>query len=161
MFNFNISDVFDHNYSYDGYIKNAKKICAKLISQIEGLSEDDYEYSLSDVVDELGLDKELIDSLVEDYVKQILRYIPIFKEYILSLREDKKAGKVLDYTPLRDLAHKNLGVARNLRIKDAQTILNEIRKKEDLDYLMKCVKILEACAISLKPEVAYKIYKEK
>ncbi|MEJ2373430.1 MAG: hypothetical protein P8Y16_06520, partial [Sulfurimonas sp.] len=61
----------------------------------------------------------------------------------------------LDYIPFRELAHKNLGVARNLRIQDAQVLLYELMKKDDLDYLVTCLEALKYCAIKLNPKRAY------
>ncbi|PIU34554.1 MAG: hypothetical protein CO085_09970, partial [Sulfurimonas sp. CG_4_9_14_0_8_um_filter_36_384] len=73
----------------------------------------------------------------------------------VQLKKDEQNHKELDYTEFRELIHKNLGVARNLRIKDAQTILEEMMGKEDLIYLSHAVNALRACAVKLKPTCAY------
>jgi len=144
------------------YICAAKKVPIKYIQKniIDlDLDIENYEYSPAEAILELGLDEELVQDLVEDFVIQIVKYKPIFLMYIDRLRKKGSDDEQLDYTKLRDLAHKNLGVARNLRIADAQFILSELMKKDDLDYLDMCAKALEACVIKLKPEVAFKTSK--
>ncbi len=144
------------------YISAAKKVpLVEIQNNIVDIDIDivNYKYSSSEAILELGLDDELIQDLIEDFVIQIVKYKPIFLMHIDKLRKKEKSGKVLDYTTLRDLAHKNLGVARNLRISDVQYILNELMKKDDLDYLEVCTKALESCVIKLKPEVAFKTSK--
>ena len=64
-----------------------------------------------------------------------------------------------DLIEFHELAHKNLGVARNLRIKDAEKILYHMMKKDDLKYLEACLIALEASAILLKPECAFNTMK--
>ena len=136
------------------FLADARKIYAKAIEkELSSLSLDKTVYSVDSAVVELGLDKELIETLVEDFVTQIIKYIPIFMMHIENL---KKNQEELDYTILRNLAHKNLGVARNLRISNAQKILNELMTKDSLSYLEKCVRILEAYVIILKPDIALK-----
>lgn len=115
----------------------------------------EYPYSTEEAVEELGLDEELIDHLVKDYVGQIIKSVLLFEEYLYKLQSDKDAALTLDYTNLRELAHKNLGVARNLRIKDSQKLLEDLLHKDDLEYLFKCIEVLRACAIKLKPLYAY------
>ena len=110
-----------------------------------------YKYSTHEAVEELGLDEELVHQLLEDYVSQIIKSVTLFREYISNIEERID----LDYTPLRELAHKNLGVARNLRIKDAEKLLYELMKKDDLQHLRFCLMALELCAIKLKPVCAY------
>jgi len=113
-----------------------------------------YEYSTATAIDELGLDDELINKLVEDYVAQIIRSKATFLDYLEILQEQKKTGKQPDYVNFRELAHKNLGVARNLRIEDAQKLIYELMTKDDLQYLKNTLDVLIACAIKLKPKVA-------
>ncbi|MEA1983874.1 MAG: hypothetical protein U9N39_10050 [Campylobacterota bacterium] len=125
----------------------------------ESFFDERYIYDESEAVAELGLDDELIHQLVEDYVIQILKAITTFEEYIFELQSNRDANKELDYTPLRDLAHKNLGVARNLRIKNAEILLNELMKKDDLEHLYICLETLRSCAIMLKPESAFNAIK--
>ena len=56
---------------------------------------------------------------------------------------------------LRDLAHKNLGVARNLRIRNSEKLLEKIMTEDDLNYIEKCVECLFARAVLLKPNQVY------
>ena len=121
--------------------------------------EEEYHYSDAEAIEELGVDKDLVNQLVEDYVIQIMNTTIKFEDIIYKLQEAKDAKLELDYTELRDLAHKNLGVARNLRIKDAAIPLRDLMKKDDLEHMFKCVEALQACAIILKPECAYNAMK--
>jgi hypothetical protein len=137
-------------------LDNANGVCRKLSdTELEPLALDGYEYTTEDALDELGLDDELVHQLVEDYVIQILKSKFLFLDCIEELKKAQNSDKQPDYTPLRELAHKNLGVARNLRIKDAEKILAELMTKENLPYLEACVRALESCAIKLKPLCAY------
>jgi len=120
-------------------------------NELSFLNISQYKYSTAEAVEELGLDEELVHQLLEDYVGQILKSVTLFREDISDI-EDRVD---LDYTPLRELAHKNLGVARNLRIKDAEKLLYELMKKDDLEHLRYCLVALELCAIKLKPICAY------
>ena len=103
----------------------------------------------------MGLDLDLINQLVEDYAIQIVKSSVVFLEYISSLQIDEKNNKELDYTDLRELAHKNLGVAKNLRIEDAQKFLYKMMKDDNLDYILKCLEALVSSAIILKPQSSY------
>lgn len=130
----------------------ASRIYTELISNDLvnlGLSED--EYNPTDAVEELGLDEELINELIEDYVSQIMRSLVQFQSKLQKLHISKNNQTSLDYTPFRELAHKNLGVARNLRIKDAEILLYELMTKENLEYLLLCLEALEVSAIKLNP----------
>jgi len=141
----------------DTYLYKAKKFYAKaIVSELKDLELNSQTYSTDLAVEELGLDAELIESLVDDFVMQIIKYKPVFMMHIHNLAKQESAREVLDYQPLRDLAHKNLGVARNLRIINAQKILKDIMVEEDFDYLAYCVEVVEAYAITLRPEIAYK-----
>ncbi len=115
----------------------------------------DYKYDITEAESELSLEKEIVLQLIEDYIIQILKSKTIFYKYIHELKKDALEGKNLDYTQIRDLAHKNLGVARNLRIKDAQRLLEEMMVEEHLDYLRLYVKALEITATKLNPLCAY------
>jgi len=130
----------------------AKKVCNSFFD-IE------YIYNDEEAIEELGLDDELIHQLVEDYVIQVLNTISQFEELIYELQSNKDAKQELDYKELRELAHKNLGVARNLRIKDAEILLHDLMKKDDLEHLFICLETLRACAIRLKPECAFNTIK--
>lgn len=118
-----------------------------------------YRYNIQDAVYELDLDEDTVYQLVEDYVIQILKSKTTFFEYIQKLKKDEFDNKVLDYTDIRNLAHKNLGVVRNLRIRDAEKLLNIIMQEENLDYIRLCVKALEITAVKLNPLCAYETLK--
>jgi len=133
-------------------VYKAKKVCNSFFDE-------EYLYSNEEAIDELGLDDELIHQLVEDYVIQILNAVSQFEEFIYELQSKKDAKQELDYTELRELAHKNLGVARNLRIKDAEILLHDLMKKDDLEHLFICLETLRACAIILQPECAFNAIK--
>lgn len=119
----------------------------------------DYRYQMSEAVEELCLDDDIVYQLVEDYIIQILKSKITFYEYIHKLKLDKLENRPLDYTDIRNLAHKNLGVVRNLRIKDAEKLLKIIMHEDDLDYMRLCVKALEISAIKLNPPCAYETLK--
>jgi len=134
----------------------AREVCENLShAELEKLDINRYVYSPTEAIEELGLDEELVHQLLEDYVIQILKSIHQFNIYIDIIRSSNNKSSALNYTNLRELAHKNLGVARNLRIKDAEKILYVLMKEDNLKYLEMCVKALESCAIKLKPECAY------
>jgi hypothetical protein len=133
-------------------VDDAVKICNTYFN--EG-----YQYSSQEAMEELGIDDELIEELVEDYVAQIIKDIIQLEEMLYAFQAKVDAKEELDYVEFRELAHKNLGVARNLRIKDAVVLLGELMKKDDLEYLFGCLKTLRACAIRLKPVYAYKTIK--
>lgn len=114
-----------------------------------------YHYNISEAEEELCLDEGTIRQLLEDYVIQILKSKITFYQYIQELKQAELDNINLDYTKIRELAHKNLGVARNLRIKDAKKLLEVLMKEEDLDYLRLCIKALEISAVKLHPLCAY------
>lgn len=118
-----------------------------------------YHYEIDEAVKELFLDEDVIHQLIEDYIIQILKSKISFYKYIYELKEDVLNNKTLDYTKIRDLAHKNLGVARNLHIKDAEKLLKDMMNEENLDYLILCARALEISAIKLNPMFAYETLK--
>ncbi|HFB53366.1 MAG TPA: hypothetical protein ENJ67_01420 [Sulfurimonas autotrophica] len=136
--------------------ESAIEVCDELLSdKLAHLGIQNYVYDTKEAVSELGLDEEMINQLVDDYVAQIIKAILQFDEYMEKLQDSQNKELTLDYTPFRELAHKNLGVARNLRIKDAQALLYELMKKDDLDYLLTCLEALKVCAVKLRPKCAY------
>ena len=141
-------------------LQEALEYCNQIAgSSLAHLDIADYKYTPDEAIEELGLDKELVEQLVEDYVAQIIRSVVQFETYLQQLQDSKDLQQTLDYTPFRELAHKNLGVARNLRIKDAQILLYELMKKDDIDYLVDCLEALKYCAIKLHPRCAYNTMK--
>ncbi|WP_457749704.1 hypothetical protein [Sulfurimonas sp.] len=137
-------------------LNDAKKICYTLVTgKLSNLNIQNYTYDISIAVRELGLDKELVTQLVDDYVAQVIKAVVQFEDYLATLHISKDNHNDLDYTAFRELAHKNLGVARNLRIKDAEILLYELMKEDDLEYLFACLEALKVCAIILRPKCAY------
>ena len=155
----NNTKYIDTLYSYE----NKQQMLIDAINMSDRLFNDElknldiykYKYKSDVAVEELGLDAELVDQLVEDYVGQILKASTYFIKYINELQDDKSNNKELDYTDLRELAHKNLGVARNLRIENARKLLYRIMKEDDLDYILKCLDGLMVSTVMLKPQCSY------
>ena len=152
-------DFFDYileNQDSDALLADATQICDRLTAGIlQELGIHHYCYDPKEAVEELGLDEELVNQLVADYVAQIIRSVVQFEEYLKTLYNSQNNHTEMDYTPFRELAHKNLGVARNLRIKDAEKLLYELMKKDNLEYLVVCLEALKVCAIKLNPQCAY------
>ena len=142
--------------------REASHIYTTLITnELAKLNLSEYCYTPTQAIEELGLDEELINELVADYVSQIIKSLVEFEIKLDNLQKSKNNNQTdLDYTPFRELAHKNLGVARNLRIKNAEILLYEMMKEEDLAYLMLCLEALEVSTIKLNTEVAYRTLKQ-
>jgi len=138
------------NSSIRALVDDAQSDCKEFFKE-------DYHYCDKEAITELGLDSELIDQLVEDYVIQIIKSGDYFDSYLETLQEEQAKSKPLNFTPFRELAHKNLGVARNLRIKDSEKILTTLMKSHDLQELDENLKILKSCVIRLKPISAYAV----
>ncbi len=150
----------EKNKDFRIYIDNIIKDSTLFLqSNFRHLDVHGYRYDVDEAVKELGLDSDLIHQLVEDYVIQILKSKIQFIEHLDRLKADRDNNLQLNYDSIRELAHKNLGVARNLRIEDAIIFLNELMIKDDLEYLGKCAHALESCAIKLKPLCAYETMK--
>jgi len=151
----------DSNLSKDKKIKivleYAQKVCDDVFkNRFDNAKLSNYIYSVTEAENELGLDEELIIQLTEDYITQIFKASDIFKNLIYNIRKSDGNDKKNKLIELHGLAHKNLGVVRNLHIKDAQILLKDLlTKHDDLDHLEDCVKALNACAFKLSPEYAY------
>jgi len=144
------------NNDLELFTKHAIEICKELAEgKLAHLNLQGYVYDTSEAVNELGLDQELINQLVDDYVAQVIKATVQFDDYLETLQDSQDKKIELDYTLFRELAHKNLGVARNLRIKDAEKLLYELMKEDDLEYLLTCLEALKVCAIKLRPQCAY------
>ena len=116
-----------------------------------------YEYNPSIASEELGLDSELVGELINDYISQISNTKYQFMNILSNMRELKDIDREMKKIELKNLAHKNLGVAKNLRIEDAILFLDDLMKKDDIDHLEDCVNALEACAFKLNPEHAFHV----
>lgn len=157
--NYSITEL-SQKHNFETFIQSAADVCKRLFEgSFSHLGIKEYIYDINEAVKELGLNAELVKEFVEEYMIQILESKKIFLECIEKLEQDKNENKRLDYIPLRQLAHKNLGVARNLRIKSAEKILFELSKSDDLEYLKECLEALDACTVSLNPRHAYNTLK--
>ncbi len=137
-------------------LEEANKILENLTkNKLSHLDILDYKYDPNLAVEELGIDYDLVMQLLDDYVSQTIKSIVQFEAHMKTLQQLQNEDLFLDYQPFRDLAHKNLGVARNLRIKDAEILLYELMKKDDLNYLILCLEALKACSIRLSPQCAF------
>jgi hypothetical protein len=143
--------------SFDEYVQNAKENCTELQKNV-AFSHLSLDYSMEITKEELGLDDELINSLLEDFVAQIIRNLSTFRTLAQELLQQKSQGKATDPQPFYDLTHKNLGVARNLRIENARMILEKMMKETDFKKTLAYIDYLESCVILLKPEIAYKTF---
>jgi len=139
-------------------IQNISNICKKQThKKFSELDLCDYHYAIDQAIADLDLDEELIEEFLDAYVMQILDVVPQFEEYFEELRNNDHTMILFDYSYIRNLAHKNLGVARNLRIKDAEKLLTVMMKTENLEYLELCLDALILFAIRLRPQTAYNI----
>ncbi len=138
-------------------LTRVQEICDDVFkNRFDNLDFSSYKYSLNEAKNELGLDEEFIVQLIDDYIAQIFKANNIFEDLILNLRKQNYDDKKIILIQLHDLAHKNLGVVKNLHIKDAQILLNDLMTQHhDLNHLEDCVKGLQACAFKLNPEYAY------
>ncbi len=153
---FNLAKKSSRIQNIEKIIRAADKVCRDITStQVIDFDVCNYVYAPAEAIEELGLDEELINQLLEDYVIQILKSMKSFSSYLEVLKDAKVKNLVLDYIPFRELAHKNLGVARNLRIEDAEKLLSILMKKDNLEHLELSIMALKACAIKLKPMCAY------
>lgn len=134
-------------------LKQAKKICLNFFDE-------DYIYSPLEASRELDLESELIEQLVQEFVTQLLQANISFREYLIEFKKFKKNNQELDFTSFQNLVHKNLGVARNLRIKDCEDILRGMMTEDNLDYLDVLIEVLESCAIKLSPTTAFEVLSE-
>ena len=119
----------------------------------------DHIYSALETAKELDLEEELIGQLVKEYVTQLIEANITFKEELLTLKNSQENSAKLDFTAFHNLAHKNLGVARNLRIKDCEELLDGMMKEKNLDYLSILIEVLQSCAIKLEPTTAFNVLK--
>lgn len=158
--NFELLNKSIQDEDFTAMQKKADEIYKSLIAtELSNLNLEEYVYDPAQAVDELGLDEGLVNELVEDYVAQMIKSLVQFEGYLQKLENSQSSSLKLDYTLFRELAHKNLGVARNLRIKNSEILLYELMKKDNLKYLMKCIEALKAAIIKLNPKCAYNTLK--
>ncbi|WP_415251468.1 hypothetical protein [Sulfurimonas sp.] len=125
------------------------------LNELKEINIHNYSYTPDEAIEELGLELEEINHLIDDYVIQIVTSNMAFLQYLHELQSSKDNHKIMNFTPLQELAHKNLGVARNLRIHDAQKLLYTIMKEEDLEHIFLCLEGLFACVTILRPQKAF------
>ncbi len=159
-----INEVIEKRRPENAELRKAINIILKegdvfLDKYLKDLEISSYHYDISLAVEDLGIEEDIVYQLVEDYIIQILKSKLSFYNYIQELKQAQLDKKDLDFEPLRNLAHKNLGVARNLRIEDAQKLLTILLHDDDLDYMRICAKALEVTAIKLNPLCAYETLK--
>ena len=152
----NIDSLLDSQNSKQMHERAVQIVRTFSLDLLHDINIDNYYYCADTAVNELELDLELVEQLVEDYIVEILESIDKYLKYFKTLRDNKEKLKDKECNELRDLAHKNLGVARNLRIRDAEELLYEIMKGDDLDYMFECFEALVAATVILKPDFAYK-----
>lgn len=146
--------------SFEIFLDDVSYLCKKVFeNNFEYLELSEYAYDIEKAVKELELDIDLIKGFVDEFMIDILKSKNLFLEHIHKLQEDKDNKINPDYKPLRDLAHKNLGVAKNLRIKSAEKLLSELMNSDDTEYLKKCVEALGVCTVTLNPQHAYNTLK--
>lgn len=143
--------------SFETFLDDVADLCKKVFeNSFEYLELKEYNYDIENAVKELELDIELIKGFVDEFMVEIFKSKNLFLEHINKLEEDKKNKITPDFSALRDLAHKNLGVAKNLRIKSAEKLLAELTNSDDIEYIKNCLEALNACAVNLNPQHAYK-----
>jgi hypothetical protein len=117
--------------------------------------ETQYIYDDTEALEELGIDSELIHQLLEDFAIQIIQSNITLHKTLSILKKEKLHGEELDFTPFRNAIHKNLGVARNLRVKDSIEVLTKLMEETDFQRMEELLEVFEACAFKLKPTQAY------
>jgi hypothetical protein len=146
--------------SFEAFLDDVSDLCKRVFeSSFSYLELNEYSYDIDKVVEELELDIELVKGFVDEFMIEIFKSKNLFLESINKLQEDKNNGITPDFQLFRDLVHKNLGVAKNLRIKSAEKLLNELMNSDDTEYLKKCLEALNVCAVNLNPPHAYKTLK--
>ncbi len=141
----------------DKYLNYAQKRCKNIKNYhrlVSTLLKCNYVYDVHEAVQELGLDEELIEELLDEYVEQIFNTNVEFVDLMALMWEKDFLGISYSFEPFMNLVHKNLGVAKNLRIKDAVFILSTIQKLKDLDLITIYLDILISCTIKLRPKLA-------
>lgn len=149
-----LNNIFDLEDKYLEYIgKNCKNL-RKYHKEAFKLLDCDYIYETKEAAQELGLEEELIEELIEDYIAQVFKTNIEFTNLISSMWEKNFLNTEYSLEPLMNLIHKSLGVAKNLRIKDAVFILSAIQEQNDLEIISIYLDTLVNCTIKLRPKQA-------
>lgn len=136
--------------------KSARRISKEIyIFDLESYGS--YQYVGSIAMEALGIEEELLNELLDDYVVQIIRAIIILTQQLHRLNNQRKLNQTLDFTELRELIHKNLGVARNLRIEDAEILLKIMIEEDNLELIMTYIIRLLTTVILLDAKTSYEV----
>jgi hypothetical protein len=142
--------------------KTAESICEEVFQNNNSFQFSNYKYDYSIPANELGLEEELIAQLIEDYISQVFSSYKAFNTILEDMIKADKEHLDECLIELKNLAHKNIGVAKNLRIQDAQILLVELMNNcTDVKYLKKCIDALMSCAFKLNPTYAFDVLKLK
>ena len=157
-----IDDKISKDDNIASILKLAQSVCDEVIKHKDEEFSSSYVYDYSKPARELGLEEELIAQLIEDYIYQVFNSYDHFREILDNIFNSDEEHLDEHLIELKNLAHKNLGVARNLRIDDAQILLSELMNNHtDFVYLRKCVEALMGCSFKLNPAYAFGILRLK
>ena len=157
-----IDDTVSKDDNIASILKLAQSVCDKVIEHKQEEFSPTYVFDYSKPAHELGLEEELIAQLIEDYIYQIFNSYNSFRTILDNISKSEEKDLDVHLIELKNLAHKNLGVARNLRIEDSQILLSELMNNHtDIEYLRKCVEALMGCSFKLNPSYAYDVLKLK
>jgi len=160
MFKFKYSKNLSKEEEIATVLKDYDRLCRSIDHKVfKELDICDYKYTTDEAVKELCIDEDTVNTILNEYIKQLYDSLFIFDIMIKRLKLDQSLNKELNYTPLRELAHKNLGVARNLRIKDAEKLLTAIMHSDDLELIEISLDMLQYTTIRLDPELSYDVIK--
>ncbi len=138
----------EKNHRMRIYVENAYTL-------YDSFFDEPYSYNEAEAIEALGIESDLVQELLEDFAVQLIQSNVILQKQLHFLNDEQLYTKELDFTPFRNTIHKNLGVARNLRIKDCVMILNQLMIETDLESIEALLKVLESCALKISPHRAY------
>ncbi|WP_373070130.1 hypothetical protein [Sulfurimonas sp.] len=157
-----IDDTLSKDDNIASILKLAQSVCDQVIEHKQEDFSPTYVFDYSKPAHELGLEEELIAQLIEDYIYQVFNSYENFHKILDNVSTSDEQDLDEHLIELKNLAHKNLGVARNLRIEDSQILLTELMNNHtDIEYLKKCVEALMGCSFKLNPGYAYDVLKLK
>jgi hypothetical protein len=157
-----IDDSISKEDNIASILKLAQSVCDDVIKHKKEEFSPSYVFDYSKPAQELGLDETLISQLIEDYIHQIFNAYEDFHKILENIYKADESDLDIYLVELKNLAHKNLGVARNLRIEDAQILLSTLMNNHtDYVYLEKCVEALMGCAFKLNPSYSFDVLRLK
>ena len=90
-----IETLYSKNQNMQQILNDAIDITNTLFKhELKDLDINSYKYIPEIAVEELGIDLELVNQLVEDYINQILKSNAFFVEYIKKLQDDKENNRI-------------------------------------------------------------------